>query len=216
MSGTMPNRRPGRPRSSDAEQLSELVVETALTMFRQRGFEATSIGSVAETCGISKHTLYRRFDSKEALFVAAVARERAAVLAKFASIDVTGLDTLAALRETCSALFEVAVSPGSTDLYRMCIGAVPKFPLIGAEFALTEARIQEILLPLVVRAQQEGLLAPQDPVSLSGHLYYSIIGEIWCHALLGLSYVQDHERRRAIFEANWSIFLNGLAERTSR
>jgi hypothetical protein len=47
-------------------------------------------------------------------------------------------------------------------------------------------------------------------VALSGHLYYSIIGEIWGHALLGLSYVQDYDRRRAVFDANWAIFLNGL------
>jgi AcrR family transcriptional regulator len=210
LSENRPGRKPGRPKAGDAEHLSELVVDTALKMFQQRGFEATTMGAVAEACGMSKHTLYRRFDCKEALFVAAIARERVSVLAKFASIDVTGSDTMTALHETCAALFEVAVSPGSTDLYRMCIGAVPKFPMIGAEFALTEGRIQEILLPLVIRAQQEGLLAEQDPVALSGHLYYSIIGEIWGHALLGLSYVQDYDRRRAVFDANWAIFLNGL------
>ncbi|MHA6691287.1 TetR/AcrR family transcriptional regulator [Devosia sp. A449] len=202
-------RKRGRPRSGQAERLSELVIETALVMFRQRGFEATSIGAVAEACGMSKHTLYRRFDSKEALFVAAIAQERAAVLAQLAAIDVSGLDTMAALHETCAALFEVAVSPGSADLYRMCIGAVPKFPMIGAEFAITEQRIQDLLIPLVAQAQAEGILAAQDPIQLSGHLYYSIIGEIWGHALLGLDYVKDYERRKSVFDANWAMFLNG-------
>lgn len=207
------SRKPGRPRAGQGEQLSELVVDAALVMFRQRGFEATSIGAVAEACGMSKHTLYRRFESKEALFVAAIAQERDAVLAQFAAIDVSGLDTMAALHETCAALFEVAVSPGSADLYRMCIGAVPKFPMIGAEFAVTEKRIQELLVPLIAQAQAEGILAAQDPVQLSGHLYYSVIGEIWGHALLGLPYVQDYARRREVFNANWAMFLNGTRQR---
>jgi AcrR family transcriptional regulator len=204
-------RKPGRPRSGEAGQLSEIVIETALAMFRQRGFETTTIGAVAEACGMSKHTLYRRFPTKEALFAAAVARERETIMAKLAVIDVGGLDTMSALHETCAALFEIAVSPGSTDLYRMCIGAVPKFPLIGTEFAITEGRIQEMLIPLVAQAQREGILAPQDPVQLSGHLYYSIIGEIWGHALLGLAYVQDYDRRRSVFDANWAMFLNGTS-----
>ena len=202
-------RKRGRPRSGQAEHLSELVIETALMMFRQRGFEATSIGAVAQACGMSKHTLYRRFDSKEALFVAAIAQERSVILAQLAAIDVRGLDTMAALHVTCAALFEVAVSPGSADLYRMCIGAVPKFPMIGAEFAITEQRIQDLLTPLVAQAQAKGILAPQDPIQLSGHLYYSIIGEIWGHALLGLDYVRDYDSRRAVFDANWAMFLNG-------
>lgn len=210
MSDSVPSvRKRGRPRSGQAEQLSELVIDTALAMFRQRGFEATSIGAVAETCAMSKHTLYRRFDSKEALFVAAIAREREAVLAQLAAIDVSGRDTMSALHETCAELFEIAVSPGSADLYRMCIGAVPKFPMIGAEFALSESRIQEMLMPLVAQAQAEGILTVQDPRQLSVHLYYSTIGEIWGHALLGLAYVQDYARRRAVFDANWEMFLNG-------
>ena len=192
------------------------MIETALAMFRQRGFETTTIGAVAEACGMSKHTLYRRFPTKEALFAAAVARERETIMAKLAVIDVAGLDTLSALHETCAALFEIAVSPGSTDLYRMCIGAVPKFPLIGTEFAITEGRIQEMLIPLVAQAQREGILAPQDPVQLSGHLYYSIIGEIWGHALLGLAYVQDYDRRRSVFDANWAMFLNGTSVPSSQ
>jgi len=204
-------RKTGRPRTGQSEQLSELVVDTALTMFRQLGYEGTTINGVALQCGMSKHTLYRRFPNKEALFVAAVTRERAEVLRKFEAIDVTGLDTMSALHQTCAALFEVAVSPGSTDLYRMCIGAVPKFPRIGLEFAATENRIQDILMPLIVRGQEEGLLAVQDPRQLSGHLYYSVIGEIWGHALLGLDYVRDYDRRRAVFDANWEMFVHGMS-----
>ena len=199
----------GRPTKRAAGDIADTIVDTALACFRQRGFEAASIDAIAAACRISKHTLYRRFPSKDALFIAAGDRERQAVLQRLAGIDVSGRDTMSALKETCAALFEIAVSPGSADLYRMCIGAVPKFPMIGLEFAVSEQRIQEMLMPLVVRAQAEGLLITCDARQLSVHLYYSIIGEIWNHALLGLPYVQDLASRTAVFEANWAIFLEG-------
>lgn len=199
----------GRPTKRAAGDIADTIVETALAFFRKRGFEAASIDAIAAECGISKHTLYRRFASKDALFIAAIDRERQSVLTRLGAIDVSGHDTMSALRETCLALFEIAVSPGSADLYRMCIGAVPKFPMIGLEFAASENRIQEMLLPLVAQAQSEGLLIVQNPRQLSVHLYYSIIGEIWNHALLGLPYVQDLASRTAVFQANWSMFLDG-------
>jgi AcrR family transcriptional regulator len=202
-------RKRGRPSRQAADDLSDLIVETALANFRSHGFEATSIDAIAHDCKASKHTIYRRFSSKNVLFIAAVGRDRQAILDRFATVDIAEKDTLSALRATCSALFEIAVSPGSTDLYRMCIGAVPKFPLIGAQFAESESRIQDILEPLVKRAQAEGILASGEPRRLSGQLYYATIGEIWGHALMGLAYVGDLAMRSALFEANWQMFLNG-------
>src|SRR6218665_1011651 len=173
----------GRPSRAAADAISELIVETALTSFRQVGFEATSIERIAASCSASKHTIYRRFASKDELFIAAVGKDRRDRLARFDQIDVRGKDTLSALREMCHQLFEIAVSPGSTDLYRACIGAVPKFPLIGEQFTETEDRIQDLLEPLVLKAQAEGILAACDARELSGQLYYATIGQVWGHAL---------------------------------
>lgn len=199
----------GRPSRAVADAISELIVDTALGSFRQFGFEATSIEAIAAACNASKHTIYRRFPSKDALFIAAVSKDRRLLLARLELIDVRGKDTLAALRETCHELFEIAVSPGSTDLYRACIGAVPKFPLIGEQFTETEDRIKDLLEPLVVQAQAEGILAPGDARELSSQLYYATIGQVWGHALLGLNYVNDKRARAHVFDANWHMFLDG-------
>jgi AcrR family transcriptional regulator len=185
------------------------VVDTALAHFRRQGFEATSIDAVAASCKASKHTIYRRYPNKEALFIAAVQRERQTVQDSIRKVDTTGLDAFAALHETCAALFEVAVSPGNADLYRMCIGAVLKFPMIGEQFVESERQMQNLLEPLVRRAQAEGILISGDSRALCNQLYYAIIGEIWLHALLGKNDVSDVARRGALFEANWQMFMDG-------
>lgn len=142
--------------------------------------------------------------------MAAVGKDHDGTLGMLAGVDVSGLDALTALRKTCHALFELCVSPEGTELYRMCISAVPKFPMIGAAFARTEQHIQNLLLSLVVEAQAEGHFSQHEPVTLARYLYYSTIGEIWCHSLLGVDYVQDVERRSEVFDRNWSMFLTGF------
>jgi AcrR family transcriptional regulator len=48
------------------------LLQAALALFVERGFAATRLDDVARRAGVSKGTLYLYFDSKEALFKAAV------------------------------------------------------------------------------------------------------------------------------------------------
>lgn len=45
----------------------QAILEAALTLFAQRGFHGTTVPSVAETACVGAGTIYRYFDSKEAL-----------------------------------------------------------------------------------------------------------------------------------------------------
>lgn len=64
-------RRPrGRPRGFDREQ----ALETAMHLFWQRGYEATSISELTAAVGVSAPSLYAVFGSKEDLFRAALQR----------------------------------------------------------------------------------------------------------------------------------------------
>jgi AcrR family transcriptional regulator len=71
--GVIPERKRGRP--SD-EQLRarrrEDILAKAAEVFAQRGYPSTDMQALASAVGIAKGTLYLYFDSKEALFLAAV------------------------------------------------------------------------------------------------------------------------------------------------
>lgn len=62
-------RKPGRPTLSN-----EQLLDTALELFLQNGFERTGIDAIAEAAGMAKRTVYARYIDKTALFKAALTR----------------------------------------------------------------------------------------------------------------------------------------------
>jgi AcrR family transcriptional regulator len=51
-------------------QTAERILETALGMFRDRGFDPTTMRDIASACGMSLGAAYYHFESKEALLLA--------------------------------------------------------------------------------------------------------------------------------------------------
>jgi len=67
------NRARGRPRGFDRDQ----VLDRAMHLFWERGYEATSISELTEAMGITPPTLYTFFGDKKQLFSAVVDRYQA-------------------------------------------------------------------------------------------------------------------------------------------
>ena len=63
-------RSPGRPRSI---QVHEAILQSALQLLSELGYERMSIEAVAAHAGVGKTTIYRRWNSKEELVVDALA-----------------------------------------------------------------------------------------------------------------------------------------------
>lgn len=62
-------RRPGRPTLTN-----EQLLDKALDLFLEQGFERTSIDAITAAAGMAKRTVYLRYGDKEALFRAALLR----------------------------------------------------------------------------------------------------------------------------------------------
>lgn len=67
--GDTGRRRPGRPTLSN-----EQLLDTALDLFLEKGFERTSIEGICAAAGMAKRTVYARYGDKTTLFKAALTR----------------------------------------------------------------------------------------------------------------------------------------------
>lgn len=66
---TKARRRPGRPTRSNEE-----LLDKALDLFLENGFERTSIDAITAAAGMAKRTVYQRYGDKMTLFKAALER----------------------------------------------------------------------------------------------------------------------------------------------
>ncbi|WP_068273619.1 TetR/AcrR family transcriptional regulator C-terminal domain-containing protein [Aldersonia kunmingensis] len=70
------NQRPGvgRPTQEQAQQRQEELLDCALDVFVENGFERSTIDAIAAAAGMAKRTIYARYPDKASLFEAAVQR----------------------------------------------------------------------------------------------------------------------------------------------
>ena len=61
-------RKPARARKVEPEARRQAILDAALSVFAERGFEAARLDDVAARAGVAKGTLYLYFRDKEALF----------------------------------------------------------------------------------------------------------------------------------------------------
>src|SRR5215469_17564931 len=73
VSRTAKPRRPGRPRSEQADQA---ILSAALDLFAESGPDALCIEQVAAKAGVGKATIYRRWPGKEDMLLDAISMLR--------------------------------------------------------------------------------------------------------------------------------------------
>ncbi|WP_227984439.1 TetR/AcrR family transcriptional regulator [Nocardia spumae] len=95
----------GQPRSLQA---AERILDAAAALFAERGVAATQMGDIAKAAGCSRATLYRYFDSRQAVQLAYVHREArrvgATVAARIASIGDPGERVVAGVQASLRAV----------------------------------------------------------------------------------------------------------------
>jgi AcrR family transcriptional regulator len=74
MTATTPGRRRGRPPKADAGDTREMLLQAALALFADKGYEGTSVRDIARAVGLSESGLYAHFSGKRDIFDAVFAR----------------------------------------------------------------------------------------------------------------------------------------------
>lgn len=113
---------------SKAERTRELLVETALRLFREQGYQATTMRLIAREAGVSQGSAYYYFEGKDELVhelyvrIQQEHRQRALPLLQdgagladnLRTVLHTGLDTMAPYHGFGSTMLHVALSRSST------------------------------------------------------------------------------------------------------
>src|SRR5262249_28804778 len=169
----------GRGRPTDLAK-REAILDAARAQFLARGFERTTMESVAAAASVSKVTIFNHFRDKASLLEATVEHE-AKRFERAAFADDTGeRDAVVRLARCGEALLELLANPEVLALARL-LGVEPYkgSELVRRYFAAGPKRARSILARLIVEAAGQGAVQIDDPQVAAEDLLALWLGATW-------------------------------------
>jgi len=160
-SGSGPADKPGL-RERKKARLRGQIIETALHLFRQRGYENTRIDDIVQTLEISQPTFFRYFPSKDAVLREvgrrAFARQAESLRAELA-VKATTEQRLRRFYETLGNVTEVG-----RPLWQAVILAGAMDPVRSPELRGAEAATVRLLREIIAEGQKNGEVTMDFPI----------------------------------------------------
>jgi AcrR family transcriptional regulator len=152
-------RRPGRPRSEQAEQA---IIEATLDLFAEQGFEGVCVEAVAARAGVGKATIYRRWPNKEELLLAAFGSLKSP-FPEPKGVSVRD-DLLAMVEVMCAD----KADPRKSRRYALLLGEGEKYPRLMTRYKETVVEPRRDAMRAVIRrGVQTGELRPDTDVEIA-------------------------------------------------
>jgi AcrR family transcriptional regulator len=157
-------RKPGRPKASESPGTMTQLLRTASFLFMEHGYEKVSLETVAQSCGVTKASVYYYFSNKAVLFTEALLF----VLKMAYNQTATVMDGPGTLRERLQEVARRHMRNQHVDFETMMREATAE---LTEEQIRTvrdrEADIHRLLERVFAKAMDEGELKRSDPLLLS-------------------------------------------------
>ena len=155
------------------------IIQAAVAVFLQKGYKGASVDEIAGLAGVSKQTMYRYFQDKEALFSEIVLGTIDQIGEPFYEAIVSlrePEDLEGDLRELARRLVAIVMQPRLLQLRRLVIGEAARFPELGrAYYERGPGRTIAALASSFERLSERGLLRVDDAsVAASGFLWMAV------------------------------------------
>lgn len=143
-----------------AQEKRALILAAATALFLELGYDRTSLARIAERSGVSRATLFKQFPTKAALFDAMVTESWST--AGEEEPPPAG-DIVDGLRVIGRRYAELLSRPRMTDLFRIVIAELPRFPeLANAQFARGKMPYYESVRDYLLAEHEAGTVRIED------------------------------------------------------
>ena len=183
-------------RNKHPEQTVQLILDTASTLFLQKGYDKTTLQDIIDATKLSKGAIYHHFASKEAILIAVVDRMgdfNSAVLAEIR--DRKGLTGAEKLRELFRTSMTLSFQGKILHMLPFLIEN-PKFMALQMQSILGEAA-PDYILPILKEGIADGSIRADYPEQLAEVLL--LMTDLWLHPILRPSTPEQVRARCAFF-----------------
>ena len=163
-------------------------LDTALELFIEHGFHGVSMDTIVAAAGGSKATLYRYFDSKQALFEAIIDNVVAGLTPPDMPADYLDLPLEDGLRILGHATATAALSEGAVVLTQLASAEINRFPELAAQLyergpGLSYRRFCHFL---EIKHDRGEIELTVDPLIAAEQFLSSIVGHQQLRMVLGV------------------------------
>jgi len=205
-SGSLPPN--GRPTQAQAKRRDEVLLDAALTMFLEKGFEMASVEAIAQSINMTKRTVYRRYEDKRSLFRAAVqlAIDRSIVPTDRMKAAVTN-DLETSLMGIARVRVVDTISPDALRLQRIINAESLRIPEVLRAYEEAALPAVSFLADLIRTHEGRELEVVEDPEFVA-RAFISMVAAT--NRLVVLGKVVDTSLLESSVEKAVQLFLNGL------
>lgn len=144
------------------ERKSE-ILKAALKEFGENGYAATTMDTVADTCGLNKTVIYQYFNSKDELFTAIFNEPKFAYSLENLRFPLTGTDQTDVLKKLGMAFLEMFEDPDRANILKMVISETNRFPHLGSlMYENTIKKVSERVAGYFKQLADQGVIAETD------------------------------------------------------
>lgn len=200
----------GRPTREAAAQRQRALLNRALEMFLERGFENTTISEVAAESGVTRRTVYARFNDKRELFRATLENGASQMMVSDEALDAVDTSSVErALHGFVRLRVEAMLTPLGIQMQRFVYAEAARFPeLVRSVYHRISGPTIDRVAKLLAQAHARGEIRAEDPWWSARLLMNMTIGGPITNALMtGVDSLDDMDLHihRAI-----DVFLDGI------
>ncbi|MFD0677019.1 MULTISPECIES: TetR/AcrR family transcriptional regulator [unclassified Paenibacillus] len=171
------------------DEIREKIIDHALHLFNTRGIAQTSIQDIMQATGLPKGAIYRRFETKESIVLAAFERAGQILQEFFVQAEREGTTTFDKLLKI-SAIYQDAVDnppiPGGCPLLNTAVESDGTFPELKKKVAVAYGSMVRFVQSIIEQGIRNGeLRSGTDTADLASFLIDSMEGAIMASRLTG-------------------------------
>jgi TetR/AcrR family transcriptional regulator, mexJK operon transcriptional repressor len=174
------------PSPSTADKAARIIA-AAREAFLERGYDGVSMDEVAKRACVAKQTVYARYASKDALFLAVVDSVQGRVLSALSTPGPLAIRDR--LQRIAEELLELLLDPSILSVSRIALAASYRFPTLGR--LIYETRVREshaVVAHIIERAAKDGCLRVDDAFVAADQFFALVRGQLHLHCVYDPSF----------------------------
>lgn len=198
----------------DKDMRRSAIMGAAMEIFREKGYDGTSLNAIIDRVGGSKRNFYTEFGGKEGLFKALITEKIDGQIAEQAQEDALRPNLREALLGVARRMAANFADAEFLALYRFAIIEGVRFPeVVQAFFETVHMRGQQHIALLLENAAARGEADLSDSPFAAEHFMSILHGSLFFELLFGMRTELDEAEVESFVGSAVDLFLSGIRTR---